>query len=210
MGRLDVHIRHGGGGDGAGPWAALAVLVALAIIGGAARHLIGDVAHVLVTVLEVIGWTLAAIASAAVAGGGCWPASGSGARCARPAPAAPCPSLPRRSSRSPPRGMSARCPMSPVRPGPRSARPRGDRPRRGRCPAGGRRSARGSAVTAMSTAPGDRPARQAPGVVRVRLAGDLPALAALASVLAAVPCIEILPAPMGPTRTAATRGRGST
>ena len=58
------------GGDGAGPWAALAVLVALAIVGGAARHLIGDVAHVLVTVLEVIGWTLAAIASAAVAGGG--------------------------------------------------------------------------------------------------------------------------------------------
>ena len=68
MGRLDVHIRHGG--DGAGPWAALAVLVVLAIAGGAARHVIGDVARVLVTVLEVIGWTLIASASAAVAGGG--------------------------------------------------------------------------------------------------------------------------------------------
>ncbi len=41
-------------------------------------------------------------------------------------------------------------------------------------------------------------ARQAPGVVRVRLAGDPPALAALASVLAALPCIEILTGPDGP------------
>ena len=66
MGRLDVHIQHGHGGDGAGPWAALALLVVLAAIGGAARHLIGAVAHVLVIVLEVVGWTLAGIASAAV------------------------------------------------------------------------------------------------------------------------------------------------
>ena len=70
MGRLDVRIQHGHGGDGAGPWAALAVLVALAVVGGAARHLIGTVAHVLVTVLEVIAWTLAGTASAAVLTGG--------------------------------------------------------------------------------------------------------------------------------------------
>jgi len=70
MGRLDVHIQHGHGGDGAGPWAALAVLVALAIAGGAARHVIGAVVHVVVTVLEVIGWTLAGAATAAVIGGG--------------------------------------------------------------------------------------------------------------------------------------------
>ncbi len=76
MGRLDVHIRHGG--DGAGPWAALAVLVVLAIAGGAARHVIGDVARVLVTVLEVIGWTLIASASAAAwPAAGCWPGCGS-------------------------------------------------------------------------------------------------------------------------------------
>ncbi len=70
MGRLDVHIRHGGGGDGAGAWAALAVLVALAVVGGAARHLIATALHVVVTVLEVIAWTLAGTASAAVLAGG--------------------------------------------------------------------------------------------------------------------------------------------
>lgn len=70
MGRLDVHIRHGGGGDGAGAWAALVALVALAVIGGAARHLIATVLHVVVTVLVVIGWTLAGIAAAAVLTGG--------------------------------------------------------------------------------------------------------------------------------------------
>ena len=70
MGRLDVRIQHGHGGDGAGPWAALAVLVALALVGGAARHVIGAAVHVLATVLEVIGWTLAGAVLAAVAGGG--------------------------------------------------------------------------------------------------------------------------------------------
>ena len=69
MGRLDVHIRHGGG-DGAGAWAALAALVALAVIGGAARHLIATVLHVVVTVLEVIAWTLAGTAAAATLTGG--------------------------------------------------------------------------------------------------------------------------------------------
>lgn len=68
MGRLDVQIRHGG--DGAGPWAALAVLVALAVVGGAARHVIGAAAHVLAVALEVIAWTLAGAAIAAVTGGG--------------------------------------------------------------------------------------------------------------------------------------------
>jgi hypothetical protein len=70
MGRLDVHIRHGHGGDGAGAWAALAGLVALAVIGGAARHLIATTLHVVVTVLEVIAWTLAGAAAAAVLTGG--------------------------------------------------------------------------------------------------------------------------------------------
>jgi hypothetical protein len=69
MGRLDVHIRHGGG-DGAGAWAALAVLVVLAVVGGAARHLIATALHVMVTVLEVIAWTLAGAAAAAVLTGG--------------------------------------------------------------------------------------------------------------------------------------------
>ena len=69
MGQLDVHIRHGGGPEG-GPWAALAVVLVLAAIGGAARGAIGTAAHVVVTVLEVIGWTLAGLASAAVIGGG--------------------------------------------------------------------------------------------------------------------------------------------
>ena len=70
MGRLDVHIQHGHGGDGAGAWAALAALVALAVIGGAARHLIATALHVVVTVLEVIAWTLAGTAAAAVLTGG--------------------------------------------------------------------------------------------------------------------------------------------
>ena len=51
---------------------------------------------------------------------------------------------------------------------------------------------------AMSTAPGNRPPRQAPGVVNVRLAGALPDLAALTGLLAAVPFIEILTGPDGP------------
>jgi hypothetical protein len=70
MGRLDVRIQHGHGGDGAGPWAALAVLVALAVIGGAARHAITAAAHVLAVVLEVIAWMLAGAAIAAVTGCG--------------------------------------------------------------------------------------------------------------------------------------------
>jgi len=70
MGRLDVRIQHGHGGDGAGPWVALAALVALAVAGGAGRHVIGAAAHVLVAVLEVIAWTLVGVASAAVIGGG--------------------------------------------------------------------------------------------------------------------------------------------
>ena len=69
MGRLDVHIRHGGG-DGPGAWAALAVLVALAVVGGAARHVITSVLHAVVAVLEVIAWTLAGAAAAAVLTGG--------------------------------------------------------------------------------------------------------------------------------------------
>ncbi len=51
---------------------------------------------------------------------------------------------------------------------------------------------------AMSTAPCSRPPRQAPGVVKVRLAGALPDLAALTGLLAAVPFIEILTGPDGP------------
>ncbi len=69
MGHLDVHIRHGGG-EGPGAWAALAVLIVLAIIGGAARHLIATALHVALTVLEVIAWTLAGAAAAAVLTGG--------------------------------------------------------------------------------------------------------------------------------------------
>ena len=68
MGRLDVRIQHSG--DGAGPWVALAVLVALAVVGGAARHVIGEVAHVLVTVFEVIAWTVAGVVIAAAVSGG--------------------------------------------------------------------------------------------------------------------------------------------
>jgi hypothetical protein len=70
MGRLDVRIQHGHGGDGPGAWAALAVLIALAAAGGAARHVIGEAAHVLVTVLAVIAWTLAGAGIVAVVSGG--------------------------------------------------------------------------------------------------------------------------------------------
>jgi hypothetical protein len=69
MGRMDVHIRHGDG-DGEGAWAVLAALVVLAIVGGAARHVIANALHVVVAVLEVIAWTLAGAAAAAVLTGG--------------------------------------------------------------------------------------------------------------------------------------------
>jgi hypothetical protein len=50
----------------------------------------------------------------------------------------------------------------------------------------------------MSTAPGSPLAGQAPGVVKVRLSGDLPDLAILAALLASHPAIEILTGPDGP------------
>ena len=70
-----------------GTVAALAALVALAVVGGAARHLIGTAVHVLVAVLEVIAWTLAGTATAAVLGrwgAGRHPDQARGARGPRP------------------------------------------------------------------------------------------------------------------------------
>jgi hypothetical protein len=69
MGRLDVHIRHGGsGGDG------LAALVIAAVIAAAliraAWGTITAAFHVILTALEVIAWTLAGATMAAVLAGG--------------------------------------------------------------------------------------------------------------------------------------------
>jgi hypothetical protein len=50
----------------------------------------------------------------------------------------------------------------------------------------------------MSIAPGSPQARQVPGVVKVRLSGDLPALAVLAALLASHPAVELLTGPDGP------------
>jgi hypothetical protein len=50
----------------------------------------------------------------------------------------------------------------------------------------------------MPADPGRPPAGQAAGVVKVRLSGDLPALAALAALLASHPAADILTGPDGP------------
>jgi hypothetical protein len=116
MGRLDVHIRHGGGPEG-GPWVALAVVLVLAAAGGAARGAISAAADVLVTVLEVIGWTLAGLAGAAVLGGGAL----AGVRIRRAVRAA-------RARRVPPPVITI-TPHSPARPVPGAGRPALDPPR---------------------------------------------------------------------------------
>ena len=70
MGRLEVQIRHhdhGGGPSGA--VIALAVLIVLAVAGGAGRHVASDIGHVVMTVLEVIAWVAGSLAAAALAAG---------------------------------------------------------------------------------------------------------------------------------------------
>ena len=71
MGRLDVHIRHGGGPDGSG-LIALAVIAAVLAAVHAAWGVICAVLHVIVVALEVIAWTLAGTALAAAVGGAVW------------------------------------------------------------------------------------------------------------------------------------------
>jgi hypothetical protein len=60
MGRLDVEIRHGGGGD-SGAVIALIVLIVLAIAGGVGHKAVTGALHTLATVVEVIAWTLATV-----------------------------------------------------------------------------------------------------------------------------------------------------
>ena len=118
MGRRTAYPTAGGDGAGPGPrWPA----VALAVIGGAARHLTGRRARA-GDRAEMTAWTLAAVTGAAVLVGGVLAGSGSVARSA-PARAGRTVPQPRRSSRSPPR-VCRPLPDRTRRAVPRSARPR--------------------------------------------------------------------------------------
>ena len=72
MGRLDVHIRHGGGPDGSGLIALAVIGAVLAVAARAAWGVIFVAFHVIVTALEVIAWTLAGAVIVAAVGGGVW------------------------------------------------------------------------------------------------------------------------------------------
>jgi hypothetical protein len=72
MGRLDVHIRHGGGPDGSGLIALAVIAAVLAGVIHAVWGVISAVLHVILVTLEVIAWTLAGTALAAAVGGTVW------------------------------------------------------------------------------------------------------------------------------------------
>jgi hypothetical protein len=72
MGRLEVQIRHGGGGPG--EWGAVVALIAFVLLaaGGTAHKALSGVAHDVLTAVEVILWTAAGLAAVATTAGAVW------------------------------------------------------------------------------------------------------------------------------------------
>jgi hypothetical protein len=67
MGRLEIEIRHGHDHGPSGPVIALAVLIALAVAGGAGRHALNGIAHTVLNVLEIAAYVVGSVAAAALA-----------------------------------------------------------------------------------------------------------------------------------------------
>jgi hypothetical protein len=68
MGRLEIQIRHGGHDPRpSGAVIALAVLVVLAVVGGAGRHVIDGIAHTVTVVAEIAAFTVGTLAAGALA-----------------------------------------------------------------------------------------------------------------------------------------------
>ena len=68
MGRLEIQIRHGGHNPRpSGAVITLAVLIVLAVAGGAGHHALDGIAHTVLTVAEIAACTVGALAAAALA-----------------------------------------------------------------------------------------------------------------------------------------------
>lgn len=67
MGRLEIQIRHGHDPRPSGAYIALAVLIVLAVAGGAGHHALDGIAHTVLTVVEIAACAVGALAAAALA-----------------------------------------------------------------------------------------------------------------------------------------------